>query len=343
MSSFPTSSSPPTVPQHSATPFSTLHPDIIQTNIFTRLDGPTLAAAACASSELYFLSTEEKLWRNICNSTWPSINDPRISHVISTFSAGYRSFFSDSFPVLDHQQSLKHNLDFSSIITTELISCVDIYYKNSLIISKTQEIETVTGWFLCSPFRVDLFDLKESVLTPIEHGGQGDTWLNEIEENLTLSWILINPVQKQAVNLSSGRAVSVERHWLTGEIQARFATILAGDERSETEFVKCEVVVTCGGKEGGDVHVREVSLQVEDMEGRNLSGRDSLVILERAMENGRRKRGNGKEGKEKYEEFVERKRERRERKQRRERSLDMACIATGVSIFLAIWSFVLFR
>lgn len=335
MASFPTSSSLP--------PITTVHPDIIQTNIFTRLDGLTLATAACASSEFYFLSTEDKLWRKICDSTWPSINDPRVRRAISTFPAGYRSFFSDSFPVLDHQQSLKHSLDFSSITTTELISCVDIYYKSSLIISKTQETETVTGWFLCSPFRVDLFDLKETVLTPIVHGGEGDTWLNDIEENLRLSWILINPEQKRAVNISSRRAVSVERHWLTDEIQARFATIVAGDERPETEFVKCEVVVKCGGKERGDVQVREVSLQVEDMEGRCFSGRDSLVILEEAMDNGKRKKGNGKERKEKYQEFVEKKREKGERKKRRERSLDMACIVTGASVFLAIWCLVLFR
>lgn len=209
--------------------------------------------------------------------------------------------------------------------------------------SKTQETEKVNGWFLCSPFRVDLFDLKESVLTPIVHGDRGGTWLNDIEENLTLSWILINPVKKRALNISSGRAVSVERHWLTGDIQARFATILGGEEGSERELVKCEVVVTCGGKEGGDVHVREVSLQVEDMEGRSLSGRDGLIILEGAMENGKRKRGNGSEEKRKYEEFMERKRERRRSKQRREMSMDMASIITGVSIFLGIWTFVLFR
>ncbi|KAJ4724924.1 F-box family protein [Melia azedarach] len=200
------------------TNISTVHQDIIQTHILTRLDGPTLAATACASSQLRALSSFDQLWRHICTATWPSINHENVARAISTFPSGHRSFFSDSFPVLDHRQPSKHSLDHSSILTTELIFCVDIYYKNSLVISKAQVIETVTGWFWCSPFRVDLFDPEESVSSPFLdlHGGRDDTWLEDLEENLSMSWILIDPSQKRAVNLSSGRAVSVERHWLTG-------------------------------------------------------------------------------------------------------------------------------
>lgn len=232
---------------------------------------------------------------------------------------------------------------------------MDVYYKNALIISKTNVIETATGWFYTAPFRVDLFDSKESVLTPILHEGEDDTWLKDLEENLTLSWILIDPFKKRAVNISSGRAVTVERQWLTADVlRARFSTIMVGDYNnngrsgsSEMEYVKCEVTVTCvrSKKEGGDVHVREVSMQVEDMESRSLSGRDSLVILQEAMENGkRRKRGEGgQNGKVRYEEFNERKRVRKEKKDKRERALDMACICFGVTVFFALWFFILLR
>lgn len=34
------------------------------------------------------------------------------------------------------------------------------------------------------------------------------------------------------------------------------------------------VKVMCGGKVGGDVHMREVNLVIEDTEGRQLSGKD---------------------------------------------------------------------
>jgi hypothetical protein len=92
-----------TVDQGGATAISDVHHDIIQTHILTRLDGPTLATTACASSHLHALSTEEELWRNICSATWPSIDHPRVRHVISSFPGGHRSFFSDSFPALDHR------------------------------------------------------------------------------------------------------------------------------------------------------------------------------------------------------------------------------------------------
>lgn len=134
------------------------------------------------------------------------------------------------------------------------------------------------------------------------------------------------------------------RHWLTGEVQLRFATIMAGDRRGE-EFVQCGMVVTCKGSDGGELHVREVSMQMEAMEGNHLNGKESLVILQRAIEGGKRKKESEErsEGKARFEEFLEMKRERKERTQRRERALDMICIATGVTLFMAFWSFVLFR
>ncbi|GAV78262.1 hypothetical protein CFOL_v3_21730, partial [Cephalotus follicularis] len=331
---------------------SIVHPDIIQTPILTRLDGPTLAAAACATSQLHALSIQEKLWQDICSSTWPSVNDPRVRHVISTFPSGYRSFFSDSFPALDDQQQRQ----LPSIHpASKLISAVDIYYQDRLIFSKVEETETVNSWFMCSPFRVDLLDPKESVSvsTPVQQtpihqfNDDTETLLNNIEDNMTLSWILIDPTQKRAVNLSSRRPVSVERHWLTGEVQVHFATIMAGDGRwgSSEEYVECGVVVTCGVKEGGGgMHLSEVSLQVEDMEGKSLNGRDSLVILGGAMESGkRRKEKERNEGKERFEEFMDRKMERKERMVKRERVLDMVCVSIGIVSFVTFWSVVLFR
>ncbi|KAE8037395.1 hypothetical protein FH972_009984 [Carpinus fangiana] len=333
-----------TVDQGGGTAISTVHPDIIQTHILTRLDGHTLASAACASSQLHALSTEEKLWRDICFATWPSIDHPRVGDVISSFPSGHRSFFSDSFPALDHRSPASKN-PHSPSLPSELISAVDIHYKHELIFSKVQESETETAWFLSSPFVVDLLNEKESVRTPIRHAGESEAaWLKHLEENLTLSWIVIDPTRNRAANVSSRRPVSVKRHWLTGEIQLRFATIMAGEMTpASSELVQCGMVVTCGGKVGGELHVREVSLQVEDMEGKCMNGRESLVILQAAMESGKRKKEGRGEGKERFEKYLEMKRERRERKQKRERALDLFCIFTGVTIFVAFWSFVLFR
>ncbi|KAB1227168.1 hypothetical protein CJ030_MR1G029032 [Morella rubra] len=329
-----------TVDQGGGTAISVVHPDIILTHVFTRLDGPTLASAACSSSQMQALSTEEKLWRDICASTWPSIDHPRLRHVISSFPAGHRSFFSDSFPALDHRSKLK-NSDRSSL-PLELLSAVDVHYKGELVFSRVYEMETASEWFLWSPFLVDLLEQKESIQTPIRLLGEDQEWFKHLEENLTLSWIVIDPTQKRAANVSSRRPVSVQRHWLTGDIQLQFANIMAGDTAS-SEFVQCGVVVNCGGKEGGEMHLREVSLVMEDMEGKHLNGGDSLVILKEAMESGKRKKDRIGEEKKRFEEYVELKRESRERKRKRERALDMLCSLTGATLFVTFWYFILFR
>lgn len=165
---------------------------------------------------------------------------------------------------------------------------------------------------------MDLLDPKDSASTPVRYlgGSQDEAWLQHLEENLSLSWIVINPTRKKAVNVSSRRAVSVQRHWLTGDVQVRFGTVTAGDEGrgSSRELVECGVVVTCCGKEGGEMHVREVCMVMEDMEG-----------------------------KVKFEEFQERKRGRKEENQRKERVLDLVCITVGVVGFVSFWSAILFK
>ncbi|KAF4371069.1 hypothetical protein G4B88_002998 [Cannabis sativa] len=189
-----------------------------------------------------------------------------------------------------------------------LISAVDIFYQGKLVLSKIEETETLSEWFLCSPFLVELIDPKDPIPTDIRRaavpGDDDGAWLKHLEENVTLSWILIDPNLKRAANVSSRRPVSVNRHWLTGEIQLRFSTVMTGAR----EVVQCGLVVTCGGdtdKERGKMHVREVGLHVEDMEGRHLKGSESLVILGNAIEGGgRRKVRKSREGKERYEEYL---------------------------------------
>ncbi|TXG73560.1 hypothetical protein EZV62_002139 [Acer yangbiense] len=261
---------------------STVHPDIIQTHILTQLDGPALAAAACTSSYFHSLTSHEKLWQEICTSTWPSVKDPRVQTLISMFPSGHKSLFSDSFPVLDLQPQSKHTLDSLPSIT-ELISAVDIFYENNLIFSKVKETETVTGWFQFPPFRIDLLGEKELVPTPISFVGESDVLLKQLEEKLSLSWIIIDSSGRKAVNLSSRWPVSVEQHWLTHEVQVKYAVIVAGDDQrwglfSTRELVEFEIMVTLGGKEGGEMYVKEVSMQMKDMEEKNLSGRDSLDL-----------------------------------------------------------------
>ncbi|CAN7137730.1 unnamed protein product [Brassica rapa subsp. narinosa] len=226
---------------------STVHHDIIEAHILTRLDGPTLASVSCASSHLHDLASNELLWSKLRRSTWPST---------ATFSDDdSRLFFSDAYSVLDTAGS-----------------------------------------------------------------------------ELTLSWIVIDPVGKRAANLSSHRAVSVQRNWLSGGVEAKFATVVGS--------VECVItVVTCGEEE---MHVKEVSLRVEKMEGTHLNGKDSLVILRSVMEG---KRGNGRrrevELKRRHEEFMEKRREMKEKKMRVESVFDILTVAVGILGFVSLVGFYL--
>ncbi|KAL6133680.1 hypothetical protein ACLB2K_065914 [Fragaria x ananassa] len=334
----------PTVDEDPSASISAVHPDIIQAHILTRLDGPTLASAACTSSQLHSLASDHRLWSNICHSTWPSTTTPRLRHLISSFPDGAFSFFSDSFPLLA-------NLDSSSAAAaadhhdrpSELISAVDIYHGEKLIFSKVVETETVSGWFMFSPFRVDLLDPKDVVPTTVKYP-EADT-CRDLGEELWLSWILIDPAGRRAMNLSSHTVVSVQRHWLSGEVHARFASIFPGEKGSASEYVQLGIVVTCGiGSEGGELQVREVSLQVEDMDGMHLNGKESLVILQRGLEGRKGRKGRRKEeGRRRYEKYLERKRERKEKKMRTEGTLDTLCVTFGVLGFLLFWLFILCR
>ncbi|KAL0369509.1 UNVERIFIED_CONTAM: F-box protein [Sesamum angustifolium] len=314
-----------------------IHPDIIQSHILNRLDGPTLASTTCASAQLLSLCNDDCLWKDICNSTWPSTTDTRVPPAISAFPSAHRSFYSDAFPALRHHQATRETHQQRLPDTVELISAVDIYYEDKIIYSKVLVTETLSAWFLNTPFRLELLDPKETVPTPLK--SDDGTVMARAEDCLRVSWILIDPVKRRAVNLASRKAVEVRRHWLTDDIQVRYATVM-GDGGGG--LVQCAVVVTCGGKEdGGEVRVREVSMYVEEMEGKIVGGMESVEILGAAME-GQRRRSDGEKEKEIYEMFLRVKAGCRERKQR-EKGLDMVCISAGILIFFAIWIFFMWR
>ncbi|GJX98373.1 F-box protein-like protein [Tanacetum coccineum] len=310
-----------------------IHEDIIKTNILTRLDGQTLAAAGCASSQLQSLCSDHKLWSDICSSNWQSTNDPLVTNIISNFPSSYRSFYSDVFP-----SPTNCHLSVTSVPpTTQIISSVDLKYNDKLIFSKVESTNTTpSDWFQTSPFRIDLLEPKELISSTMKLSNDQDILLSNLENHMTLSWIMIDPTQNRAVNLSSVKPVSVQRNWLTTDIELTFAIVMKHDHN---QYINCNILVTCGVKQGGEeVNVSGVSLTIVDMDGKCLSGKDSMVILQGL--NAAKRRCNGSEGrKERYDEYIQRKRERNEKTERRERRLDMACVASGVALVMAFWSF----
>ncbi|KAM7528162.1 hypothetical protein LguiB_031572 [Lonicera macranthoides] len=124
------------------TSVSAIHRDILKTHILTRLNGPTLNSTTWSSTLLYALCTEQKLWKNMCDSTW-----------------------------------------FTT--TSELISAVDIRYKNNLICSKVEITETVTSAFLAPQLWIDLLDRKETMPVPVKFEGDNHNFLNLLEESIS--------------------------------------------------------------------------------------------------------------------------------------------------------------
>ncbi|KAI3696866.1 hypothetical protein L6452_29457 [Arctium lappa] len=352
----PTTTPPPDATVNdgaTTTGISSLPTHILQSHVLTRLDGQTLASATCASTSLAAGHHHHHLWSTICHSTWPSIaGHRRLTELISNFSDdknGPRFFFSHSFPLPTPDPTAvpppPQNHPPPSPVP-ELISAVDIYYRNKPILTKIEETDTTTDWFRCSPFRIDLLDLKDVVriqlpLSPPDDGDSVDRCTAAMMDDMTLSWILINPINKRAVNLSSHKPVSVHRHWLSHEIQVRFGSILGGGGSGGGGgggvVVECGIVVNCRRSEDGEMEVGEVMMEVEDMDGKHLNGKDSLVILQRVMEG---KRGNGvkreEEARRRYRRYEEMKRERRERKSRVEGTLDILFLIFGLLIFIGL-------
>lgn len=224
---------------------------------------------------------------------------------------------------------------------------MDIHYKNDHVYSKVDAMNTSTDTFLDSKFEVKLLDQKESVMMPGKFDGEKDMYFSNLKEYMTLSWIIIDPILKRAINVSSLRPVTIRLHWIGGDIEVKYAIIVAGNgQRGMTKLVECRIVVMLGWKEGRQLELRAVKLEVKDMDDKCLSGKDSLEILHEGMQSGKRKKGKKGEEKERYRKYVDLKRERKETKARRERRLKMLRklipAPARATIFLALLFLALF-
>ena len=224
------------------------------TRILQLLDGPSLAAAACSSSHLRAVACSRHLWQELCLATWPSLR-----HLPPQNSPSV--FFSDAscFPTSASRRD-------SGQPPEAIISAVDLFHEGKPVWSEAVRTDARGWWFGCSPFRVDAVG---PAAEPIS------------SEQLSLSWVLIEPVSGRAVNLSSQRPVEIERRWYTGDILVRFAVVL--DEG------RAAAVVTATLAEE-TMELRELRLEIEDEEGLPLNGRDSLTVLTKALV-GERRRG----------------------------------------------------
>ncbi|XP_022157754.1 F-box protein At2g27310-like isoform X1 [Momordica charantia] len=354
-------------------------------DILRRLDGPTLASAACTCAALCSLSKEEKLWENVCSSMWPSTSRDDVKSLIISIG-GFRKFYADCFPLIVNKEVIGYQWgnspeypdelteaeyygDMDELETTspsDFVSLVDIKYKDKTICSRVlwgiPNANGFNGWFYNCPFRIDLLtyasreDGDHEVALSVSDGlppimsmdreRKGGKLWQELRDELRLSWIIVNRKMKQAVNVASWRPLGGQRHWPTDrDFVIRFGSILPAKDILPCQVVECilsmkfRAIYTEGEETQTTLKLTELSMQLEDMEGAYVNGRNSLLILKEALSCRRSK--NYSEVLESCHLYSRVQSELREEKMRNESRLDRLCILSGIAAFLTFWYYIL--
>ncbi|XP_068636170.1 probable F-box protein At2g36090 [Aristolochia californica] len=219
-----------------------------------------------------------------------------------------------------------------------------------------------SSWFSCCPFRIDLLQHRnsrnandnydgydddddddryddaldeeddETGMFPSVHFGDkkergGGKLCKKLEKKMRLSWVLLNKRSGRAVNLSSWRPLTVQRHWpAEGDISMRFGCVVATPAECVIS-VKCRLL----DKESC-LKWRAISLRMEDRDGRHLNGGRSLSFLERALSCCSRSR-KWLEFERGYGEYTREKKKVKEKKLRNEGMVDGMCVFAGIAMF----------
>ncbi|KAK4756462.1 hypothetical protein SAY87_006589 [Trapa incisa] len=355
-------------------------------DILQRLDGSTIASAACACVAFSSISREERLWENVCSSMWPSTNSEEVKSLISSIG-GFRKFYADCFPLIVNKEVpecqwneyFEYNEElteaeyygdvneFESLSPSDFVSLVDVRFKDQIICSKVlwgiPNANGFNGWFYKCPFHVDLLscslwnnggdDDNENEITLTVSDGlppidsmererkDGKLW-RELSNCLRLSWIMVNRKIKQAANLASWSPLRGQRHWPTErDFVIRFGSVLPARGVLPCPVVGCilsmkfHVVSTEEEDSATRLRLTELSMQLEDMEGAHVNGRNSLLILKEALSCRRSK--DYSEALESCQLYSKVQSELKEEKMRNEYRLDQLCIFSVIAAFATLW------
>lgn len=224
-------------------------------DILRRLDGATLARAACASADFSSISKEEALWENVCRSLWPSTNRDDVRSLISSIG-GFRKFYADCFPLIVNKDvpPVQSSADLTypeewiedyyygdfyeseNISPSDFVSIVDVKYKDKPVYSKViwgiPDSGSYNGWFYNCPFRIDLLthpngdensnghvflSISDGLpsVSSIERERKDGKLWRELHDGIKLSWIIVNKRLRQAANVASWSPLGGQRHWPT--------------------------------------------------------------------------------------------------------------------------------
>jgi hypothetical protein len=259
----------------------------------------------------------------------------------------------------------------SDLAPSNLISIVDVVYKGKSVFSRTVEgipgADDFLGWFSNCPFRIDLLKTPEEEderwdsyenlnvvqieedlpsITSVEKERKDGKFWKALWDNMRVSWILINKKTKQMANLTSWKPLGGLRHWPCDEdYLIRFGSILPANRDSLCSAVQCNIVMKCrfanvgeGDKLKTTLRLTELSMQLEDMGGAHVNGKDSLAILHRALSCPKSR--NHADVLDSYHRYLKDQSELKEKKIRHEGRLDTAAVVSGISVFLFLCYFI---
>lgn len=258
--------------------------------------------------------------------------------------------------------------DFDSVSPSDFVSIVDIRFKDKSVYSKViwgiPDSDGFHGWFYNCPFRIDLLNYSagsdglDDEVTLSEADGlppimsiererkEGKLW-EELRDGIRLSCIVVNRKMKQAANLASWSPLGGQRHWPTDkDFLLRFGSVLPAKNILPCQLVECIIVmkfrvIHTGQGEGSPTTLKlmELSMQLEDMAGAHVNGRNSLLVLKEALSCRRSK--NYSEVLESCHLYSKAQTELKEEKMRNESRLDRLCILSGIAAFVTFWFYIL--
>lgn len=124
------------------------------------------------------------------------------------------------------------------------------------------------------------------VVTSMERERKDGKLWKQLCDGIRLSWIVVNTKVKQAANLSSWSPLTGQRHWPTDkDFMLRFGSILPAKDILPCQMVECILAMKFQVTGGAHTTLKltELCMQLEDMEGAHVNGRNSLLVLKQGL------------------------------------------------------------
>nr|ABX10774.1 F-box GID2-like protein [Physcomitrium patens] len=339
--------------------------------ILNRVDVLTLAKANCVTSEFRYVFESEACWERHCNLRWPSTKQTIAKDLISK-TGGFRKFYANCYPCLSGRGAVRAECDdkVESLEACPLnfFSIIDVMYKGQPMLSKTVPVlldaDDSIEWFEDYPFQLDLSVILDEVvdfhkdeggiptltiqtelsgMKSAETSTDGSLW-RALNENMTVSWILINKKSGEMANFASWKPLGGLRHWPSEDnFVLHFGTIIPSDERFPNDPVHCNVTVkvrfsvteiaSAGSKT--TICITECGMKLENVDGDRLHGLESVEFTHRALGCGRTV--SLSTVLESYQEFGLKQLARNVERVRRENLRELtAAVISGIGVFLCL-------